>query len=128
MFQCEGCLVNLPFTGHCLTAPPAAAAASPEEEGGVGGGLEPGGVVPSPLTQSIVQQHPAAITKHLTRGQGVTITAASSSTHQPAPRKRVPVSVPHHGGQGAAEGGGARTRGPQLHTSPGTTSYSSTDQ
>ena len=102
MFQCEGCLGHLASTGHCLTAPPAAAVpVSPEEEGGVGGGLEPGGVVPPPLTQSIVQQHPAAITKHLTRGLGVTITAYSS-THQPAPRHSMVVSVPHHVGQGAA--------------------------
>ena len=83
MFQCEGCLGHLASTGHCLTA--VAASVSPEEEGGVGGGLEPGGVCISPLTQSIVQQHPAAITKHLTRGRGVTITA-SSSTNQATPR------------------------------------------
>ena len=127
MFQCEGCLVNLPFTGHCLHTPAAAAVPSPEEEGGVGAGLEPGRVCISPLTQSIVQQHPAAITKHLTRGLGVTAIAASS-THQPAPRHRVPLSVPHHGGQGAVECSGARTRGPQLHTSLGTTSSSSDQQ
>ena len=93
MFQREGCLGHLASTGHCLTAAPVAG--SPEEEGGVGGGLEPGGVTPSPLTQSIVQQPPAALTKHLTRGLGVT---ASSSTHQPAPRHSMVESVPHHGG------------------------------
>ena len=85
MFQCEGCLGHLASNGHCLTDPPTAFVQSPKEEGGVGGGLEPGRVEISPLTQSIVQQHPAAITKHLTRGPGVTITAIAS-THQPAPR------------------------------------------
>ena len=56
MFQCEGCLGHLSFTGHGVNAP---AAGSPKEEGGVGGGLEPGGVPGSPHTQPGVQQLPA---------------------------------------------------------------------
>ena len=97
MFQCEGCLGHLASNGHCLTDPPTAFVPSPKEEGGVGGGLEPGRVEISPLTQPIVQQHPAAITKHLTRGRGVTIISASS-THQSAPSHSMAPSVPHHGG------------------------------
>ena len=84
MFQCEVWLGHPASGCYGVHAPPAPAVPSPDEEGGVGGGLEPGRVCISLLTQSIVQQHPAAITKHLTRGLGVTI--VTSSTHQPAPR------------------------------------------
>ena len=122
VFQCEGWLGHLASTGHRVHAPPTAV--SPDEEGGVGAGLEPGGVPISSLTQPIVQQLPAALTEDLTRGPGVT---APASTHQAAPRHRVAVSVPHHGGEGAAECGGARTRGPELHT-PGIISSSSDQQ
>ena len=116
-FQCEVWLGHPASGGYRVHGPPAAGAVSPDEEGGVGGGLEPGGVAISPLTQSIVQQHPAAITKHLTRGLGVvTIITRASSTRQATPRKSMVVSDPHHGGQGTAECSGARTRGPELHT------------
>ena len=59
MFQCEVWPGHPASGGYSVHAPPAAGAVSPEEEGGVGGGLEPGRVQLSPLTQPGVQQLPA---------------------------------------------------------------------
>ena len=76
MFQCEVWLGH-PACGGYGVHVAAAAAPSPDEEGGVGGGLEPGGVSSSPLTQPGVQQLPAGTSKHLTA-------IFSTSTEAPA--------------------------------------------
>ena len=105
MFQCEVWLGHPASGGYSVHAPVTAAGPSPDEEGGVGGGLEPGGVVPSPLTQPGVQQLPAGTSKHLTAIFSTVTDAPAGETS----RQRVAVSGPRHGGQGAGQ-----AWGPQL--------------
>ena len=109
MFQCE-VWPGHPASGGYGVHAPVTAVRSPDEEGGVGGGLEPGGVSSSLLTQPGVQQLPAGTSKHFTAiFSTVTVAPAGEATTQ-----RVAVSGPRHVGQGAGDRRGGQARGPQL--------------